>query len=103
MLKGYKVFYRRNDNSSAHAPEWSVKTVRPNAKATTLGGLDKFAWYNVRVAAFNSKGMGPKSPAVMLKTSEDGKTIVLLFSCVNNNNNLITILNDRLLMISSVF
>jgi hypothetical protein len=38
-----------------------------------LSGLEKFAKYSVTVQAFNAKGDGPTSEAVIMQTLEDGK------------------------------
>ena len=85
---GYKVFYMRNNSRSENrsAREWSVKEVKAPAQATTLGNLAKFTWYKIRVAAFNSKGVGPKATAIVLRTSEDGKNILLFWRDQHNIN-----------------
>jgi hypothetical protein len=38
-----------------------------------LSGLEKFAKYSVTVQAFNAKGDGPASEAVVMQTLEDGE------------------------------
>jgi len=38
-----------------------------------LSGLEKFTKYSVTVQAFNVKGDGPTSDAVIVQTLEDGK------------------------------
>jgi hypothetical protein len=42
-----------------------------------LSGLEKFAKYSVTVQAFNSRGDGPTSDAVIIQTLEDGEKNVL--------------------------
>jgi hypothetical protein len=41
-----------------------------------LSGLEKFTKYNVTVQAFNAKGDGPNSDALIVQTLEDGKDFV---------------------------
>ena len=41
-----------------------------------LSGLEKFAKYSVTVQAFNAKGDGPTSDAVITQTLEDGKDFI---------------------------
>jgi len=41
-----------------------------------LSGLEKFAKYSVTVQAFNAKGDGPTSDAVIMQTLEDGKDFI---------------------------
>ena len=81
ILLGYKIFYTRNSSRSENGsyPVWNVKEVRAQIDATALGGLDKFTWYIIHVAAFNSKGVGPKSAPIVLRTSEDGNDALVLF------------------------
>jgi hypothetical protein len=38
-----------------------------------LSGLEKFVKYSVTIQAFNSKGDGPTSEAVVMQTLEDGE------------------------------
>jgi len=41
-----------------------------------LSGLEKFTKYSVTAQAFNVKGDGPTSDAVIMQTLEDGKDFV---------------------------
>ena len=41
-----------------------------------LSGLEKFTKYSVAVQAFNFKGDGPTSDALIVQTLEDGKHLV---------------------------
>jgi hypothetical protein len=47
-----------------------------------LSGLEKFAKYSVTVQAFNSRGDGPTSDAVIIQTLEDGEDIVYVESFI---------------------
>ena len=46
-----------------------------------LSGLEKFAKYSVTVQAFNAKGDGPNSEAVIMQTLEDGKDFIYSVNC----------------------
>jgi len=46
-----------------------------------LSGLEKFAKYSVTVQAFNAKGDGPTSDAVIMQTLEDGKDFIWSVNC----------------------
>jgi hypothetical protein len=46
-----------------------------------LSGLEKFTKYSVIVQAFNNRGDGPGSDAVIVQTLEDGEKVVLKFRC----------------------
>lgn len=67
---GYKIFYVPLIPTSE--PE-KIELVDADSNFTTLDQLAKFTWYNIKVAAFTSKGLGPISPEITLQTSEDGK------------------------------
>lgn len=41
-----------------------------------LSGLEKFAKYSVTVQAFNARGDGPTSEAVIMQTLEDGEDFI---------------------------
>jgi hypothetical protein len=46
-----------------------------------LSGLEKFAKYSVTVQAFNSRGDGPTSDAVIVQTLEDGEDFIWSIIC----------------------
>ena len=69
ILRGYRVFYRVNGSVDV----WQEQAVRPAARSTLLSGLEKFVWYEVKVAGFTIKGLGPESPAMVQRTQEDGE------------------------------
>ncbi|KAK3736615.1 hypothetical protein QZH41_018292 [Actinostola sp. cb2023] len=63
---GYKIFY--SPRKTYHK---QTLTVSENTTFVTLEKLYKYTWYTIQMAAFTSKGLGPKSPDVQLQTSED--------------------------------
>ena len=64
------MFYKKKDSAG-------LATMVPiNNGATTtkyVTGLDKYTEYEFQVLAFTSVGDGPKSPAKVNKTLQDGK------------------------------
>lgn len=65
---GYKIFFILKRGYKTQ----EVK-ISPHATRTTLDNLLKFTWYKIQIAAFTSKGTGPRSPEIELRTSEDGR------------------------------
>ena len=78
VLLGYRVNYslfkRRRKRNSKKNEFYSV-TLPPNMLRYEIKDLRKFAQYSITVAGFNSKGSGPSSVQISIKTGEDGKTI----------------------------
>lgn len=64
---GYTIFY---------IPKRGYKKqdvqVKAHITVATLVKLFKFTWYKIQIAAFTIKGLGPISPEIELRTSEDG-------------------------------
>lgn len=79
-LQGYYVSYTEavESGSPTTGPAAAnVKTVEVGAQfggETLLQGLAMFTSYTVSVQAFNSRGAGPASPQVSVRTLEGGKT-----------------------------
>ncbi|XP_048584451.1 uncharacterized protein LOC5515158 isoform X2 [Nematostella vectensis] len=65
ILLGYNVTYRR----AGHANQ-SLNYVRTNTSNVMLTSLEKYTWYDVRVAAFTRVGPGP-AVNVTVRTDED--------------------------------
>lgn len=75
VLKGYKITYA----PIQYQPSQSI-TVESSRSSTTLENLKKYTWYQIRVAGFTSKGLGPYPPKQLeLRTSEDGKWRQVIF------------------------
>ncbi|XP_068688561.1 uncharacterized protein [Montipora foliosa] len=67
VLKGYKITY----TPIQYQPSKSV-TVDSTRSSTTLVNLKKYTWYDIKVAGFTSKGLGPHPPnRIKIRTSED--------------------------------
>ncbi|XP_028409018.1 uncharacterized protein LOC114531606 [Dendronephthya gigantea] len=67
ILRGYTIFYRRKSRPS----EWHNVTVPPTSKEVVLENLDKFRMYFFRISGYTSRGHGPVSQIVDVKTNED--------------------------------
>ena len=76
-ITGFKLFYSKK--GSQGSPK--VLTNNVTSLSRVVSALDEYTDYEFRVLAFNSKGDGLKSSAVIERTKEDGKiykTMVLL-------------------------
>ena len=69
ILQGYRISYEDISYNST----LKVKTVKRYTTETKLQGLKKFTEYKIRVAAYTSRGHGPFSSVVKVKTAEHGK------------------------------
>lgn len=57
------------------------QTVDFPGTSTTLNFLKPYSFYTIQVLAFTVKGDGPKSPPIIVRTEEEGKTrVVLVFN-----------------------
>ncbi|TNN78143.1 Receptor-type tyrosine-protein phosphatase S [Liparis tanakae] len=72
-LSGYELRYQRVSGAEGggQGREASGPPVPAQEGQTLLGGLEKWSWYNISVAAFNAEGAGPNSPVVTCRTNED--------------------------------
>ena len=76
--QGYKI-QAWQSNKNGEFVEAKVKTVHPNLlnpnaeQSAVMGGLEKFADYNVSVLCFTDPGDGEISDFVHVKTKEDGR------------------------------
>jgi len=68
ILLGYRVIF--NETSDEFFSE-SVEVPRMNV---TLSFLRPYTFYSVQVLAYTIKGDGPKSPPIIIRTEEEGKT-----------------------------
>ncbi|XP_074628437.1 uncharacterized protein LOC141886246 isoform X3 [Acropora palmata] len=67
ILKGYIITYAPTQDQLSQSI-----TVNSARSSVTLENLKKYTYYNIRVAGFTSKGLGPYPPKVLkLQTSED--------------------------------
>ena len=76
IIKGYKVIYRALPNGT------NVTKVVDAENVLTIGGLNEFTNYSIRVLAFTAVGDGPLSVAQVKQTLEDSK-FVFDISAVN--------------------
>jgi len=65
--EGYFINFTKADGVQNKAFQ-----VNNSALSYEINELEKFAWYNVTVQAFNQYGMGPVSEPVSCRTDEDG-------------------------------
>uniref|UniRef100_A0A8C2XGK7 protein-tyrosine-phosphatase n=1 Tax=Cyclopterus lumpus TaxID=8103 RepID=A0A8C2XGK7_CYCLU len=72
-LAGYELRYQRVSGAEGGGQGQDVKGLPIPAQEgqTMLGGLEKWSWYNISMAAFNAEGAGPNSPVVICRTNED--------------------------------
>lgn len=68
ILLGYRVIF--NETSGDVFSE-SVEFPRMNV---TLGFLRPYTFYSLQVLAYTIEGDGPKSPPIIIRTEEEGKT-----------------------------
>lgn len=68
ILLGYRVIF--NETSDKVFSE-TVEFTRVNV---TLGFLRPYTFYSIQVLAYTIKGDGPKSPPIIIRTEEEGKT-----------------------------
>ena len=78
-LLGYIVFYKRN---GYYYPEYSVNTSSPDVLQVLLKNLQSGEGYQVAVAAFTSKGEGPRSYRIYRTIRSEFDRTPLLF-CQN--------------------
>ena len=74
IIKGYKVIYRALPNGQ------NVTKVVDIEKALTIGGLNEFTNYSIRVLAFTAIGDGPLSVAQVKQTLEDSKFVFGIYT-----------------------
>ena len=70
IMTGFKSFYKKKDSAG------SATMVPINSGGTLtkdVTGLDRYTEYEFQVLAFTSVGDGPKSPAKVNRTLQDGK------------------------------
>ena len=70
IIIGFKLFYKKKD-SAGSATMVPINSGATLTKDVTL--LDKYTEYEFQVLAFTSVGDGPKSPAKVNRTLQDGK------------------------------
>ena len=70
ILLGYKIFYNPRNSDQ---PKLSV-IVNSTRSSTVLTKLIKYTWYDITVAGFTSKGLGPQPLPLVIRTSEDGRS-----------------------------
>ena len=74
IIKGYKVIYRALPNGQ------NVTKVVDTENALTIGGLNEFTNYSIRVLAFTAIGDGPLSVAQVKQTLEDSKFVFGIYA-----------------------
>ena len=74
IIKGYKVIYRALPNGT------NVTKVVDTENALTIGGLNEFTNYSIRVLAVTAVGDGPLSVAQVKQTLEDSKFVFGIYS-----------------------
>ncbi|XP_054706437.1 tyrosine-protein phosphatase Lar-like isoform X2 [Uloborus diversus] len=67
QVTGYRVYYTTTPNLPTQA--WQSQIV-DNNQLTTISNLQTHAIYTIRVQAFTSRGPGPMSPPIRMKTKQ---------------------------------
>ena len=67
QVTGYKIYYTLNPNLPINS--WDVQSVNSN-ELTTISDLQAQSIYSIRVQAFTTRGAGPLSPPVQVKTQQ---------------------------------
>lgn len=67
QVTSYKIYYTTNPTLPITA--WEVQTV-DNNQLTTISDLQELSIYSIRVQAHTSRGAGPMSPPVQVKTQQ---------------------------------
>ena len=72
FLVGFQpIFYNSITNQNYSFKRVDIETRDENMLKTTINGLLKFTYYTIVVKAYNSRGSGPESDAVTVRTLED--------------------------------
>ena len=72
IILGYKVFYREVGQFAVNRIEKVQEVNDGSAVQTALAGLQEYVDYNISVLAFTSKGDGPKSTEITVRTGQIG-------------------------------
>lgn len=84
-LMGYYIGFQEHVEGYQHNPSptatanYNFKTVEIGSQfdgEVTLTRLSKFTTYSIIVQAFNSRGAGPASEPLVVRTKEDGKFVI---------------------------
>lgn len=71
VIQGYKVMYTPQTNGNP-----MQKTVSTCNLSVVLDDLEINTLYSITVAAYTRVGQGPSSQPVVVRTKEDGKTVI---------------------------
>ena len=79
IILGFRVYYKAVGEFAVDKTE-KVEIVDSGAtEEKVLGDLEKFINYNITVLAFTSKGDGPNSSVITVRTDQDGKFLTCIF------------------------
>lgn len=78
VLAGYELSYQRVSGAGGEGQGREVKgsPIPAEHGQTVVEELEKWSWYSITLAASTAEGTGPKSPAVLCRTDEDGECTV---------------------------
>ena len=63
ILLGYKILYRQQGTT-----QWTEQIVHRSALEATVASLSEYTDYEIKIMGYNSKGQGPFSPILNLRT-----------------------------------
>jgi len=69
VVIGYVIMWQRK----GHKQHGMEDILGANTSSFALTGLRKYTNYTIKIAAYNSIGMGPYSEMIMVQTDVDGK------------------------------
>ena len=79
IILGFGVYYKAVGEFAVDTTEKVEVVNGSDAIEKVLGSLEKFMIYSITVLAFTSKGDGPRSTAIIVRTDQDGKFLTYIF------------------------
>ena len=74
IILGYNVFYQETNFAIPHEMNMTFKEGTFSAE---IDNLKPYTNYSVRIVARNIIGLGPKSPAAIIETDQEGGLIIM--------------------------
>ena len=78
IVTGFRVYYKAVGEFAVDTTEKVEVVNGGDAVEKVLESLEKFINYNIKVLAFTSKGDGPNSSVITVRTDQDGKFNTIL-------------------------
>ena len=78
IIMGFRIYYKAVGEFAVDKTEKVAVVNSGSAVQRVVGGLEKYIDYNIKVLAFTSKGDGPNSSVITVRTDQDGKFNTIL-------------------------